>query len=250
MFQCLSTQAPLPRCAAPACAAAWGTYSALTAFEYPCSLLCFSLHHNCCGRRCWSSSKAREPSLSPGTVHWHMQHPSLCSRELAKALNSGSWMSRSWDVPGWRDSDCGIKEKELRRVVSVVPQFPESKAGLPQSSHYCPTKQQTCQGVTWRRSMHPFLAELKLRLQTLIKTACTFSSETAISTSLHQQKYFCPLSSEWKHNISSGMPRGRQVWDYSHPINKKLAPFPALPSSSLYRWLCPSPHLSAATLSF
>lgn len=35
MFQCLSIQAPLPRCAAPACAAAWGTCSALAALSTP-----------------------------------------------------------------------------------------------------------------------------------------------------------------------------------------------------------------------
>ena len=72
----------------------------------------------------------------------------LAKRELEEALNSGSWTSRFWEVPGWRDSDCGMEEKELWKAVPVVSQFLESKAGLPQSRHYCPTKQQTCQGVT------------------------------------------------------------------------------------------------------
>lgn len=118
-------------------------------FRAPCSVVCFLLHHN------WLQQEMVKLPQGRRTVPCHQgQSTDTCGiqasakRELAEILNPGSWASRFWDVPGWRDSDCGMEEKEPWKVVPVVSQFPESKVGLPQSRHYCPTKQQTCQRVT------------------------------------------------------------------------------------------------------
>lgn len=179
---CFSVWAPLLRCAA------WGMHWSPMAFRHPCFAVWFSLHQNQLQQEMLKLPKGRR------TVCHQGQSTETCGiQSSGRGIESWQLDKRILGCTWWRDSDCGMEEKEPWKVVPVVSQFLESKADLPQSRCYCPMRQQMCQGTTWHRSMHPFLAELKLRSQAPVKTICAFSREKAISTSLHQQKYFCPL---------------------------------------------------------
>lgn len=114
-------------------------------------------------------------------------------RELAEALNPGSWTSRFWCLPRWRDSNCRTEEKELWKVVFVV--------SVPGEQGWSPTKQVLLShkaanmpesDLTQTNASFPGRNQ-SLWSQAPIKTTCVFSNEIAISTSLNQQKCFCPL---------------------------------------------------------